>query len=340
MTRHVMSIVVLMTALIIAQHSVTAQKPGRLIDLGTLGGTYSDAFGINNDPAVVQVVGQSRRADGTVHAFFWTPSGPIIDLGTLAGTSTSRAMDINNHGQIAGVSGEILAQQAVVWTMNGGSWVVEALPTLTGACCASAEGLNNGTAGDPLSVAVAGSSHCHAVLWRNSAAGWTIQDLGALPGDTCSIAHDVNNQEAVVGNSHGAAHAAIGFLWTAATGMLPLPTLGGETYALAINDNGDVAGLSTDVAGNRHAVRWSAVANWAIEDLGTLGGCCSQGFGINSFGDVVGVSGRSGQRAFLANSLGMVNLGEGLARDLNDFGNVVGARNVRGGLHAVLWTLN
>jgi probable HAF family extracellular repeat protein len=178
------------------------------------------------------------------------------------------------------------------------------------------------------------------VLWRNSAAGWTIQDLGALPGDTCSIAHDVNNQEAVVGNSHGAAHAAIGFLWTAATGMLPLPTLGGETYALAINDNGDVAGLSTDVAGNRHAVRWSAVANWAIEDLGTLGGCCSQGFGINSFGDVVGVSGRSGQRAFLANSLGMVNLGEGLARDLNDFGNVVGARNVRGGLHAVLWTLN
>ena len=87
--------------------------------------------------------------------------------------------------------------------------------------------------------------------------------------------------------------------------MSRLPSLGGNTtYALAVSNGGDVAGLSTDPSGTRHAVRWRSSAGWAVEDLGTLGGCCSEGYGINMFGDVVGVSNlgkRSGtQRAFLA----------------------------------------
>jgi probable HAF family extracellular repeat protein len=95
----------------------------------------------------------------------------------------------------------------------------------------------------------------------------------------------------IVGTSLDASNIGRGFLWTTVTGMVELDSLGGDTYAVAINNSGDVAGLSADVSGNRHAVRWRAAENWEIEDLGTLDeGCCSQGFGINSFGDVAGVS--------------------------------------------------
>ena len=335
-------------------------NPGTIIDLGTLGGDYSDAFGINNDPTVVQVVGQSRRVDFTVHAFFWTPPGPMIDLGTLGGDSN--AFDINNYGQIAGSSFDALQQYwAVVWTMTGSSSAVETLPTLTGACCAQAYGINNGTADDLLAVKVVGhsataSGEHHAVVWTKSAAGWEVHDLGTLPGHQRSFANDVNDDGAIVGSSFSTAGIATGFLRTAAGMMFALSTLGGETYANAINNNGDVCGVSTDAAGHPHAVRWIAATNWkTIEDLGTLGGCCSDGEGINGLGDVVGASNftqsltAGKQRAFLKNSSGMHNLGAllrgsrvSVARDLNDFGSVVGASSGGSGndkfMHAVLWT--
>jgi probable HAF family extracellular repeat protein len=327
------------------QDSVTAAHPGTIIDLGTLGGDFSDANGINNDPTVVQVVGLSTIVDNiTVHAFFWTPPGPMIDLGTLGGDSN--AFDINNYGQIAGGSVDVLHQNwAVVWTMTGNSWTVETLPKLTGACCANANGINNGTAGDRLTVAVVGSSttttsgEFHAVVWKKSAAGWAIQDLGTLPGHRRSVANDVNDHEAIVGTSFSTAGVATGFLWTEAGGMFALSTLGGETYALAINNNGDVAGFSTDAVGHRHAVQWRAATNWTIEDFGTR----SEGYGINGLGDVVGVRNK---HAFLANSSGMIDLGalrgpgSSVARDLNDFDSVVGASASGNKLHAALWKLN
>ena len=66
--------------------------------LGTLGGSFSAAFGIN---AQGWVVGQSETATGEIHAFLWTPSEGMIDLGTLGG-ATSTVQDINDRGQIAG----------------------------------------------------------------------------------------------------------------------------------------------------------------------------------------------------------------------------------------------
>jgi probable HAF family extracellular repeat protein len=346
MTRHVVSIAALVTALIVQQDSATAAKPAAITDLGTLGGDYSDAFAINNDAALMQIVGRSRTASGVVHAFLWTAPGPMIDLGGLDGC-TSYANDINNHGQIVGESNDILRQRwAVVWTDAGTTWAIDKLPTQTGACCSAAYGINEGRAGDPSTVSVAGSSQGHAVVWRKSAAGWTIQDLGALPDDTYSFAHDVNDEGEVVGSSStGVSGASRGFLWTGIIGMLPLSSLGGETYALAINHGGDVAGLSTDASGNRHAVRWRSASNWTLEDLGTLGGCCSEGYGNNGAGDVVGVSNASqrltgSQHAFLATAVRMTDLGalrgDSWARDLNDFGVVVGGSG-SGSLHAMLW---
>ena len=54
---------------------------GTMIDLGTFGGTHSNARGINN---YGQIVGDSNTACGARHAFLWE-NGTMSDLGTLGG---------------------------------------------------------------------------------------------------------------------------------------------------------------------------------------------------------------------------------------------------------------
>jgi probable HAF family extracellular repeat protein len=92
-------------------------------DLGSLGGTQSFAYGINNSG---QAVGYSRITGGPFHAFRTAPNGPIVqgeggsDLGTLGGTS-SAAGGINDSGQAVGnsyITGNV-AQHAFRTAPNG-----------------------------------------------------------------------------------------------------------------------------------------------------------------------------------------------------------------------------
>src|SRR6516162_2580566 len=81
--------------------SAAKGQPGYTItDLGTLGGSFSVASGINNGG---QVVGFSPLSDGAPsHAFLYS-GGQMLDLGTLGG-SGSGANAINDRGQIVGYS--------------------------------------------------------------------------------------------------------------------------------------------------------------------------------------------------------------------------------------------
>ena len=69
-------------------------------DLGTLGGSGSNAIGIN---ASGQVVGQSWTSSSNEHAFLYS-NGAMVDLGILFGpplTSQCR-FGINASGQVVG----------------------------------------------------------------------------------------------------------------------------------------------------------------------------------------------------------------------------------------------
>src|SRR5438477_6589154 len=79
------------------------------------------------------------------------------------------------------------------------------------------------------------------------------------------------------------------FMWNGGIGMTDLGTLGGDTsYALGINDSGEVVGYSY-LADNvtRHAFIWTA--SGGMVDLGTLpGGAWSEGQKINASGEICG----------------------------------------------------
>ena len=84
--------------------STTSSTGIPVTDLGTLGGTFSQASGINELGQVVGTSTTDTEPDALVRAraFLWTEQGGMIDLGTLGGVSEGGA--INNRGQVVGSS--------------------------------------------------------------------------------------------------------------------------------------------------------------------------------------------------------------------------------------------
>jgi probable HAF family extracellular repeat protein len=112
-----------------------------LVDVGVIAGNWSVAVAIND---LGQVVGLSciEECHGTMdppsptHAFFWTESGGIEDLGTLPGYSRSSAYDINNLGQVLGDVGCWMSDpgcggtasgEVVLWQKAGDQWTMARL---------------------------------------------------------------------------------------------------------------------------------------------------------------------------------------------------------------------
>jgi probable HAF family extracellular repeat protein len=79
---------------------------GIATDLGNLGGTGHGqgiyAYSINNQGQVVGV--SDLPGDKTFHAFLWTRSTGMQDLGTVAGDVASLAIAINDAGDVVGAS--------------------------------------------------------------------------------------------------------------------------------------------------------------------------------------------------------------------------------------------
>jgi probable HAF family extracellular repeat protein len=208
------------------------------INLGTLGGAYSAANGINNFD---EVVGEASTANGETHAALWNGS-KITDLGLPNGVSSaggySSAKAINDSGKAVGLWTDVLSEtHAVLWDGKNAT----ELKSL-GGIYRSAHSINNFDY-------IVGSSQTsggeyHAVLWE----GTKVIDLGT--SGTVSAANAINNLGQVVGNVGISGEQPHATLWngTVATDLNsfldPLNRANGWVLASGsdINDKGWIIG--------------------------------------------------------------------------------------------------
>ena len=109
---------------------------GRMVDLGTLGGSQAAAYAIND---LGQVAGSSETSAADQHAFLYA-NGTMTDLGVPAGAFASGARAINRSGQVVGdiypASGP---SHAALY--SGGAWVD--LGAMPGAAATQATAINS-----------------------------------------------------------------------------------------------------------------------------------------------------------------------------------------------------
>jgi probable HAF family extracellular repeat protein len=167
---------------------------------------------------------------------------------------------------------------------------------------------------------------------------YRITDLGTL-GGSASQAGAINDNGDVVGASTTAGDTDIrAFLYSNGV-MEPLGTLGGDTFANAINNARLIVGDSQiSPGGDFHGYYFNAAAQGeGLHDVGTLDGPASVLLGVNATGDMVGVSdkliptpqGGTTQRAILYRNGQMTDLGTfggdfAGATAINDKGQIVG----------------
>jgi probable HAF family extracellular repeat protein len=88
-------------------------EDGKMVDIGTLGGTNGAPWYMNGRG---QVVGLSNLAgDQVSHAFVWDKKNGIKDLGTLPGQTFSVATWINDEGEIVGATDFSYGGSSILW---------------------------------------------------------------------------------------------------------------------------------------------------------------------------------------------------------------------------------
>jgi probable HAF family extracellular repeat protein len=230
-----------------------------MVALPTLGGNNGFAAGAND---LGDIVGwaETRKRDATCtspqvlqfEATLYRPKDDSVrELLPLAGDKDGAATEINDKGQVVGISGicdqavgRYTARHAVMWE-NGH---VVNLGTLGGVAWNTPMAINNHgevVGFSDLSGDGSGTPNFHAFLWTKS--GGMI-DLGTLPGDVYSEALGINEDGQIVGASYGANFATSrAFIWengrmTDLNKHLASRSRLYLLYANDINDRGEIAG--------------------------------------------------------------------------------------------------
>jgi probable HAF family extracellular repeat protein len=337
-----------------------------LTDIGMLPNypAASDAFGIND---VGQVVGTSINYASQGHAFLYT-DGKMTDLGTLGG-GDSIAVGINSSGQVVGTAATVdipgtylFNDHAFLWTPsspNGTTGTMRDLDTLGGeysfANAINDKGQVVGHYGLPLATLGFSFDRTGSTLpvyHAFSSNGGAMTDIGTLGGNK-SVAYDVNVKGEIVGWSESAPYAGDRRAFLDNEGkMIDLNTLISDAAwtlleARGINDAGQISGVGLN-NGQRRAFILTPV-RYDIQDLGTLGGSYSYGYGINAWQQVAGGSytqGNVATHAFLYSDgsslqdIGTLGGTQSEAFDINDGGQVVGYAFTQNNAasHAFLWS--
>lgn len=305
----------------------SAQPQPRYVitDLGTLGGTYSYSYGINNGGLVTGGAATASQSGGISQTGFVWSEGKMVNLGTLGGAACPTC---NSQGAAASASGDVATlSETSTMDPNGedfcgfgthkqclaGIWkngTMTALPTLQGGQNSQAYWVNK--SGDTIGFSENGTldATCGVPFQvrRFEAVKWTldgkIQELPPLPGDTVSFGFGINDIGQAVGVSGlcsntfipplGAPSGPHAVLWGKDGRAIDLGTLpGGVNYAAtSINNRGDVVGNVLFADGTVHPFLWTKKDG--MQDLGVPSGdfvavapCCGT---LNNRGDVVGFS--------------------------------------------------
>ncbi|MCC2960012.1 hypothetical protein LK540_06170 [Massilia sp. IC2-278] len=201
---------------------------GAVIDLGTLGGGSSAAFGISDNGLIT---GGADRPDGSSHSFLY--DGGIRDIGQLGVASSGAA--VNSAGQVAGTWVDAAGENHAFLYSAGVAVDIGNL----GADSARATGINE--AGDVVgSSFLADFTAFQAFLYRDG----VIRSLGTLGGPS-SWAAGINDNGQVAGTSFIDEETQHAFLYTGGV-LQDIGSFGGAfTEARGLNDAGWVVGYST-----------------------------------------------------------------------------------------------
>jgi probable HAF family extracellular repeat protein len=349
----------ILAACLLASAVFASAQSYTITDLGVLkGDNESSGFWINSYGDVVGCsdtqTSYGYPCTGLVagqHAFYWSQSGGMKDLGTLSGATVSGALGLNDSGTVVGysnVTGQPVTNfVAVQWSSTG---AITNLGTLSGGSSSAAFQINS--AAEAAGDSFLSSGIVDATSWTNS----KIKNLGALKGAIFTAALAINDSGQIVGESvfsYGPPFSSHGFLWNGST-MKDLGTLwrGVTSMANAINTSGVIAGQSDGIStnGQWHAVKWDTTGT--IKDLGVMrGGTYSIAFGINDSNVIVGygdVSGAAAHAMIWTSSGGMKDLNSLIsansgwtlinANAINNAGQITGYGARSGHNHAFVLT--
>ncbi len=256
-----------------------------------------------------EVVGSSRH-EGGLRPFLYTPAGGVVDLNDLISEEDKAcwvlwsACGINDAGQIVGrgyLNGQSRAYRFTP-AVDGAPAVVENLGTLGGDSVGRC--INDGGEVAGYYFDADGSWHTHAFLYTDADGDGTEEmiDIGGLGAGAKTYPTGINSFGQVTGVSQtvdgGHPRDERAFRYTPGVAGLPgvmenltplLEWSGGND----IDENGHVVGYT----GTGHKYRGWFVHHAflytddnGLIDLGTLGGYKSSATGINSSGEIVGVS--------------------------------------------------
>jgi probable HAF family extracellular repeat protein len=340
----------LASTLLVTAAASAAPPAFTIVDLGTLGGAESVAFGVNE---LGDVVGWSLTRGGQQHACAWY-DGVGTDLGTLGGTA-SRAWAINDAGTIvgesllAGGSGDANFKAFIVdggpMTMLpglGGSWSVGYAINQAGVITGTARNAQqqekmvrwtNGQITNLGPLTTQQRSRGYGINANGAIAGWGYTPLGG-PNDSLlysppindiiqiggfgqfqnSEAYDVNDVGIVVGNSSPGSGNWTAALWYPEA--ITTPVIVGSVDSFEISEfydinNGDIADTAIAV-GRAYTFEQTPEPSHAIYFDGTTL------YDLNDFLP-------EGTEGYLFE-----------AREVNDSGQIAATLFVNGGFRAVL----